>query len=1089
MSDPPALDPSARRRKPLDEDQLDELAARIADLPEPLAAVATGVEIARDDGDASGVRMRLFELGASVARYSVSIGLALLAQRLAGQGAPRALADDLGRAARMSDGAWCALARRVAGSLAPHDTEGAALLDIARSKALTELIQARNEFVHGGGSGDDAPTLVMAVLDAAHELLALDVRVVTSFEPPAYQLRRGVPLRTNVWRKTRKPVGEGCEAGAAYLIWGGAWVPLTPWLPDQDGRLLLIDGPHAAGKPWRWIDSETGEHREAPALDEAIRRMGGDDAAAPLPPTEVPKMVGRKREIATLKRATERAQAQLITLVMVTGPQGIGRGRLLDVIRDSAGAFGFGRTIDGACLEQRRGVLRPLRKAIAGDPTLRHVAAAIALASSPQALSAGTEQLEAAIEAVEESLVEASLSEPTLLLIDDAQWADEQTIALLSMLTERGTRRGRGALLVAVAIRDEPSPPVALTKWIGQVERDIGLGATRIALGPLREGEARKLVRGVAPLAKALEDALVAGAGGVPFYLVQAVLAWAETGALSWRDGKWHAEPGALERPVPGVAELVDARLASFFEPGSKGERIASQLLLCVGLCGGWLPAAQLFRVSDVLDHGAAETEAALESLVDAALVTTHPESLEYGFAQTMVRDAVVTDLRGKPWRLRVHRALLDVMADGDNAHEDALFLARGYREIEANDAAATWFQRAIERSTAMGLFAEAVAQADEFIAMAPGATHHLRAQLRAADALLRVGDARAAEQRMASIAPADAPELVLETRIIQLRVARARGDKAWSDATLVADADGSASVSLRVRARLAVAERERGQVGLARSNEAVAMVHDPGCSPDLRYQTMVAHFNLLVETYPADHPDVQRAFARAQDQARQVGSVYALLDSDNDLAIVESGTGLHAQAIERMKGVAVTAVAHHFGTLRRLALCNLATMYLRAEQTEAAVDAANEAADESRRAGSWRFVAMAQSIAADALLQLGRVEQARAAIDEAIDLKDNAGDANIAIALVRRADILRAIGDLDGALEAVARARSHAEAAQSQDQLALALLTGALIAHDKTPGGAATELQRAVEAVAPHEAALFKRAQTKLQHVRELLG
>ncbi|MBW2527307.1 MAG: hypothetical protein JRI23_24205, partial [Deltaproteobacteria bacterium] len=58
--------------RPLPEDLLDEIAARIGDLPEPVAAAATLVELARDDDDATGVRKRLFELGIAVVRYAVS---------------------------------------------------------------------------------------------------------------------------------------------------------------------------------------------------------------------------------------------------------------------------------------------------------------------------------------------------------------------------------------------------------------------------------------------------------------------------------------------------------------------------------------------------------------------------------------------------------------------------------------------------------------------------------------------------------------------------------------------------------------------------------------------------------------------------------------------------------------------------------------------------------------------------------------------------------------------------------------------------------------------------------------------------------
>src|SRR5262249_54785009 len=89
------------RAVPLDEAKLDELAARIASLPEPVAGLAVGVEVARAEGDATGVRKRLFELGIGVVRYGAAVGLAVLAARLGSATAPKPIADALGRAARL----------------------------------------------------------------------------------------------------------------------------------------------------------------------------------------------------------------------------------------------------------------------------------------------------------------------------------------------------------------------------------------------------------------------------------------------------------------------------------------------------------------------------------------------------------------------------------------------------------------------------------------------------------------------------------------------------------------------------------------------------------------------------------------------------------------------------------------------------------------------------------------------------------------------------------------------------------------------------------------------------------------------------
>ena len=114
-----------------------------------------------------------------------------------------------------------------------------------------------------------------------------------------------------------------------------------------------------------------------------------------------------------------------------------------------------------------------------GQAGLEAVAAEIDRALEGDALG-GAARLEAAIEAVEEALIETSAGEPTLLLVDDAQWADEGTLALLAMITERATRKAQGKLLVLAAVRDEPGGPAALSRFIEYVRgHDEAWFATR----------------------------------------------------------------------------------------------------------------------------------------------------------------------------------------------------------------------------------------------------------------------------------------------------------------------------------------------------------------------------------------------------------------------------------------------------------------------------------------------------------------------------------------------------------------------------------------------------------------------------------
>src|SRR5205823_2365297 len=69
-----------------------------------------------------------------------------------------------------------------------------------------------------------------------------------------------------------------------YLLLGDRRVPLSPWLPDAAGRLLLPEAPAAPGKLWRATDPVSGERRDDPALDEAVRSLIRKDAETPREP-------------------------------------------------------------------------------------------------------------------------------------------------------------------------------------------------------------------------------------------------------------------------------------------------------------------------------------------------------------------------------------------------------------------------------------------------------------------------------------------------------------------------------------------------------------------------------------------------------------------------------------------------------------------------------------------------------------------------------------------------------------------------------------------------------------------------------------
>lgn len=1025
-----------RPPKPLDEDQLDDLAGRIATFPEPVAALAVGIEVARADGDATGVRKRLFELGIGIVRYGLSVGLAALAAKLGSASAPKPLAEALGRAARISDGTWCDLTRTTANALKPYDAAIAQKLAFASQKPLTELVSARNDFIHRGGSGDNALDKLMALLDSTEAILALPLRHVVSLDPSTFEVRMGTPVRSGVWRKTKAPMPDSVEAGMAYVVReDGAWMPLTPYLPLVDKRLVFADGPHAPGKPWRCVDPESGEHRECQPIDQAIRKLVGEDKNAPQKLSDSPRIVGRETAIGVLTRAAEEAAKGTVRVVLLTGSFGVGRTRLARAITDSSAAFGFGRVIDVTCSAERRTPLRALRSAIEGAKGLGKLRDAIERAVSVEAAMTRA-AIDASIEAIEEALVEASLEEPTVLTVDDAQWADEHTLGILRMLADRAMRKARGALLVVVTVRDEPNPSPALRRFVGRVEQVVGSGASHVVLEALTAKDASQLVQNVAPMAREIEKVVVDGAGGVPFFLVQPLLVWNETGVLVWKEGKWQPrDESILKTAVPGVRDLLRARLDSFFDPGSDGERAAQHVLACVALYGGGLPVEQLVAAVEAAGTNARAAEHALELLLESGLLVVRGEQQEHGFGQEIIRHAALEDLRQKPWFRRVYRGLLEVVSHGAHAEENAPFLATGYESLGDRDEAMRWLNSAVSSALAGGAFELAIEFADRLAKIAKSGTERARAELFVVDALVRAGRATEAKERLEKI-PLEGVSDVhvrMEARVLTLGIASTlRHLTADHDPNLVTDADAHGDTVLRIETRLAMARLARGQRGLALAEEAVALLD--GVSLDLRYRALAVRHELLTDIATSDLPRFARATEAVRTAARDLKSPWAELDADNSFACAQSFTGDLPASIALFEDIAKRAGALRFGSLERQALTNIATCHMRGGNARSAADTSLKVVELARGAGDWLVVAGAQTIRSGALLELNELELARASADEAIKLSlSGVHDYQAALTLMRRAEIRSRMGDAEAGEDALL-ARARAEQAGDQD-------------------------------------------------------
>ncbi|ODU03517.1 MAG: hypothetical protein ABS81_13855 [Pseudonocardia sp. SCN 72-86] len=348
-----------------------------------------------------------------------------------------------------------------------------------------------------------------------------------------------------------------------------------------------------------------------------------------------PRYVGRATELGGLARRLDAALAGDASVVLVAGEPGIGKTRLVGELARLAGARGvpvlWGRCSDDAGAPAYwpwRGVLRALRAAApdalaAVDPT--ELASPVLLATGS---AAGAGERFVLFDAVTRTLTAASATTGLVVALDDLQWADPDSLALLVHLA-RDAASAR--LLVVGTVR--PGELAADPDRAEHVARLEALShVDRLDLGGLSGDEiADVLGAGAAP--DVVAD-VAARSGGNPFFV-------AELGRVL---------ASGRHEPVPAaVRDVVRLRLARL--PAS-----CRELLDVAAVAGAAIDEALLRTVT-----GAPVADTLRPALDDGVLVRP-PGRTGLRFAHDIVREALL-EVLGAQERARLHRRLAAALA------------------------------------------------------------------------------------------------------------------------------------------------------------------------------------------------------------------------------------------------------------------------------------------------------------------------------------------------------------------------------------------------------------------------------------------
>ncbi|MGH9151485.1 MAG: AAA family ATPase [Acidimicrobiales bacterium] len=356
-----------------------------------------------------------------------------------------------------------------------------------------------------------------------------------------------------------------------------------------------------------------------------------------------PVVVGRDQQLGELRHALDRLAEGHGGALVIAGEAGVGKSRLLREAGAEAGRR-HAHVLTGRAVERGRPLaFRPIAEALfshlrrSGPPPLQELAPFRPLLGrlvpewSAPGESPGEETLVAMGEAVLRLLGALGASGGCVLLLEDLQWADSETIDVLEYLADNTA--GAPILILASIRSDEPSTALSCVRTLAARR-----SASIVELRRLTDDEVVSVATAClqSSIPDELAEVLVASVDGLPFLVEELLAAMAHAGDLhETTDGWVLARSRGLTVPATFV-ETVRRRLEA--APGSRDLLGAAALL---GRSFDWRVLVEMSGQDEatVVDH--------LRRAVDAQLlaVGTSEAGPSFRFRHALTREALEAEL------------------------------------------------------------------------------------------------------------------------------------------------------------------------------------------------------------------------------------------------------------------------------------------------------------------------------------------------------------------------------------------------------------------------------------------------------------
>ena len=443
-----------------------------------------------------------------------------------------------------------------------------------------------------------------------------------------------------------------------------------------------------------------------PAIQQAFQRlMARGDPAGISPQAVQPapgrsgraggQLIGRAREYSVLQDLWRAAAGGQPGLALIGGGAGVGKTRLAAELTELARMHGAVVTSSQCFGTSGRLALAPVADwlrspavqsaAATLDPAWRAEVGRLVPKEGREEHGAGPRAMADAwqrhrfFEGLARALI--AVGRPTLLVLDNMQWCDQETLAFLTFFL--GLAAGTPVLVAGTLRNDIRDQDPELADWIVRMQA-TGL-LTELPLSPLEAGDTARLAEAISgrPLPADHVDLLQATTGGFPLYVVEAV--------------RGSVDLGSAPLPAGGLTAVLNNRLDHATAPA----REVAGLAAAVGT------NFTLDLLTEASDLDADMVVEAVDELWRRRIM--HEFGDGYDFSHDLLRETAYTHVSPpKRWLLhrRIAQALELLQADDIDAVSAQLAeqYARGGRPARA----VTYYRRAAD--VAAGRFAHAEA-------------------------------------------------------------------------------------------------------------------------------------------------------------------------------------------------------------------------------------------------------------------------------------------------------------------------------------------------------------------------------------------